>query len=276
MALILVAVDFSAASLNAALYAAHLAKLAGAESITLTTVIPEHTYGSDGTPLASEKSERKTAVYKKLEELQVILFAKVNVPTKLHILFGDFDQQLANYIKEISADLMVMGVAETDSFETFFGTTHSIEMIKRTTLPILVVPEGAIFNIGFNKKMDVSLMVDNHYKIPTYKFEKWLRLLQPHVHLTHVDESFIGSPSSEEMENLHYLKQDLLRYDPTIHLLKGSGFSDAVNDFCAEQGVEMIFTFPAKHSFFNLLFAGSHTKKLIFRSKVPVLCFPVD
>lgn len=276
MSLILVAVDFTAPSLNAALYASHLAKLAGSESITLVSVIPEHTYGVDGTPIQSEKEVRKLAAHKKLEELQVVLFAQAGVPTKLHIMFGDFDEQLANYIIETSGDLVVMGVAQADSFEIFFGTTHSIEMIKRTTHPILVVPEGSTFNIGQNKIMDVCLLVDNHYKIPTYKFEKWLKLLKPHVHLTHVDESFVGSPSTEEVENLNYLKQDLLRYEPTTHMLKGSSFSDAVNDFCHEQGVEMLFTFPAKHSFFNLLFAGSHTKKLIFHSKVPVLCFPVD
>ncbi len=276
MPFILVAVDFSAASLNAALYAAHLAKLIGSESITLTTVIAEHAYGSDGTPIASRQGEREDAAFKKLEDLQVLLYEKAGVPTNLHVMFGDFDEQLSAYIKETSSDLVVMGVSHADAFETFFGTTHSIEMIKRTTHPILVVPEEATFEIGFNKKMDVSMLVDDHYKIPTYKFEKLLNWLKPAIHLTHVDESFTGTASSKELENLNYLKQDMLRYDPKIHILKGPSFSEAVNEFCLKYGVEMIFTFPAKHTFFNLLFAGSHTKKLVFHSNVPVLCFPID
>lgn len=273
---ILIPISFSVPSLNAALYGAHLGKLVNASSITLVTVIAENDTGIDGSPIAGQVEERVKAVEHQLEELQVVLYEKTGVPTVQKVLPGSFEQALPAFINENGCDLVVMGVTHADAMETFFGTSHSIEVIKRTTLPVLVVPEEAQFTLGFNKRMDVSLLVDNHYAIPFMKLEKWLGWLKPKIYITHVNENLLGIASEKDKQHMEHLKADYLRFDPEIHFLQGVNFSEAVNSFVKENGIEMLFMFPARHSFFHLLFAGSHTKKLVFNSHVPVLCFPSD
>lgn len=273
---ILIPISFSVPSLNAALYGAQLGKLVNASSIALVTVIPENSSGVDGSPVAGPQDERIESVKRQLDELQVFLYEKAGVPTTQKVLLGAFETVLPQYIDDHGCDLVVMGVTHADAMETFFGTSHSLEVIKRTPIPVLVIPEDNEFTLGFNRKMDVSLLVDNHYSIPFLKLEKWLGWLKPKIHLTHVNENLMGIASEKEKQHMEHLKDDYLRFDPEIHFLQGVNFSEAVNTFVKEYGIEMLFMFPARHSFFHLLFAGSHTKKLVFNSIVPILCFPSD
>jgi nucleotide-binding universal stress UspA family protein len=70
------------------------------------------------------------------------------------------------------------------------------------------------------------------------------------------------------------LKEKLLIFEPVTHLLYGESFTHPLNQMAVDNHIDLLFTFPQKHSFFNLLFRTSHTRKLVFHSKVPVLALP--
>lgn len=273
---ILVPVDFSASSLNAALYAAHFAKYTNARSIKLVTVVSEMMAGSDGSPIMVEVEDQKSGFKKQFEELQVFLYEKAHVPTEFEVLVGSFEKSILNYQQQHDIDLVVLGVTHVDALETFFGTSHSLEFLKKSSLPVLVVPEEAAFTTGFNKVIDVSLLVDNHYKLPMETLNKWVEWLKPKMHITHVNDNLTGKASSEEINSLEKLFDTFFRYEPVIHILNGVSFSQAVNDFAKEYAIEMVFAFPARHQFLGMQFTGSHTKKLVFHSQVPVMCFPAE
>jgi nucleotide-binding universal stress UspA family protein len=273
---ILVPVDFSPSSLNAALYAAHFAKIINARSITLVTVIAEMLAGSDGSPIMVEVEEQKAGLRKQFEELQVFLYEKARVPTEFEVLVGSFEKSILAYEEQNGFDLVVLGVTHVDALETFFGTSHSLEFLKKSKMPVLVVPEEAVFTTGFNKKIDISLLVDNHYKLPMDTLTKWVEWLKPKIHITHVNDKLSGKASTEESNSLENLYDIFLKYEPEIHILNGLSFSQAVNDFAKKYSIEMLFAFPAKHQFLGIQYTGSHTKKLVFHSQVPVMCFPAE
>jgi nucleotide-binding universal stress UspA family protein len=61
-------------------------------------------------------------------------------------------------------------------------------------------------------------------------------------------------------------------YTPEYHHVDSKDFAEAVNDFVAQNKVDMIITIPKKHGFFESIFKRSHTKQLAYHTHVPLLC----
>lgn len=56
------------------------------------------------------------------------------------ILEGDVYESLINYAKEISADLMVVGVHERKGFSRLFEGETSVKLLHHSKIPVLVIP----------------------------------------------------------------------------------------------------------------------------------------
>lgn len=270
---ILVPIDFSQTSLNAAIYASHFGKAIDATRVTLFSVVSESITGSDGTPVGGDTSERDQAILHQLEELQVSLFELTGVPTSVELRAGEFADLMARFMKEGAFDFVVMGVSGSNLLEEMFGSSNATEVIARTSTPVLIVPPEA----NFKGISNVALAVELEHldeTLPMGVLDKWLHWLKPKVHIAHVNEG--GGEKLTEAENaaLESLKEKLLIFEPSTHVLSGESFTDALNHLAEQKQISLLFTFPQKHSFFNLLFRTTHTRKLVFHSKVPVLALP--
>lgn len=270
---ILVPVDFSQTSLNAAIYASHFGKAISASRVTLFSVVSASLTGSDGTPVGGDTSERDQAILHQLEELQVSLYELTGVPTTIELRAGDFSDLMARFMREGGFDFVVMGVSGSNMLEEMFGTSNATEVIARTSTPVLIVPPQA----NFKPVNHVALAVELHHledTIPMEELDKWLHWLKPKVHIAHVNEGGNEVISEQENEVLESLKEKLLIFEPSAHMLSGESFTDALNHMAEKEQIDLLFTFPQKHNFFNLLFRSTHTRRLVFHSKVPVLALP--
>lgn len=270
---ILVPIDFSQTSLNAAIYASQFGKSIDATRVTLFSVVSESLTGSDGTPVGGDTSERDRAIMHQLEELQVSLYELTGVPTSIELRAGDFSDLMTRFMKEGAFDFVVMGVSGSNLFEEMFGSSNATDVIARTSTPVLIVPPEA----NFHGISNVALAVELEHldeTLPMGDLDKWLHWLKPKVHIAHVNEGRSESLSAEEQTALQSLKEKFLLFDPSTHVLSGESFTDALNHLAEQQHINLLFTFPQKHRFFDLLFKSSHTRRLVFHSKVPVLALP--
>ena len=270
---ILVPIDFSPTSLNAAIYAAHFGKAIGASRLTMLSVVSETITGDDGTPVSGNTDERDRAVMHQLEELQVSLYEMTGVPTSIELKAGEFSGLMESFMKKHLFDFVVMGVTGSNAFEQVFGTSNAVEVIARSHTPVLIVPPQA----NFKKIEQVALAVELHHMdeiIPFEDIDRWLHWLKPSVHIAHVNEHRTNTLTEEEKAELEKLKEKLLLFQPFTHLLHGDPFSEALNNMALQHHIDLLITFPQRHSFFNLLFRTTHTKQLVFHSKVPVLALP--
>ncbi|HSK11841.1 MAG TPA: universal stress protein [Phnomibacter sp.] len=270
---ILVPIDFTPTSLNAAIYASHFGKAINARRVVLLSVVSETITGSDGTPGSSDTSERDALVLHQMEELQVSLFEIAGLPTAIELRTGDFAELMEKFIKEHSFDFVVMGVTGSNALEQVFGTSNAVEVIARSQTPVLVVPPNA----NFKPIENIALAVELHNLeeiLPLESLDIWLHKLNPKVHIAHVNEEGTDKLSEEELTELEKLKEILLIYQPATHILTDGGFAEALNKMAIDNKIDLLFTFPQKHSFFNLLFRSTHTKQLVFHSDVPVMALP--
>jgi nucleotide-binding universal stress UspA family protein len=270
---ILVPIDFSQTSLNAAIYAAKFGKAISASRVTLFSVVSESITGVDGTPVGGDTDERDRAILHQLEELQVSLYEITGVPTSVELKAGDFGDIMARFMKEHLFDFVVMGVTGFNALEEVFGSSNTVDVIARTSTPVLVVPPEA----NFKEIKNVALAVELQHldeTLPMKDLDKWLHWLRPKVHIAHVNEGGRSLLTDTEDAALESLKEKLILFEPSTYLLNGDSFSGALNDLAQQQHIDMLFTFPHKHSFYNLLFRTTHTRKLVFHSKIPVLALP--
>jgi nucleotide-binding universal stress UspA family protein len=271
---ILVPIDFSPTSLNAAIYASHFGKAISASKVTLLSVVSESITGDDGTPISGGTYERDQAVIHQLEELQVSLYEMTGVPTSIELKAGDFAHLVAEYMANHTFDFMVIGVTGSSALEQVFGTSNAVEVIARTATPVLIVPPEA----NYHKIENVALAVELHHMdelIPMDDLDRWLHWLQPKVHIAHVNKSSNANLTASERSELDKLKERFILFHPREYLLEeGDSFTGALNDMAEKHRIDLLVTFPQRHSFFNMLFRTSHTKRLVFHSKVPVLALP--
>jgi nucleotide-binding universal stress UspA family protein len=273
---ILVPIDFSPTSLNAAIYASHFGKAISASRVTLLSVVSESITGSDGTPVSGGTDERDKAVMHQLEELQVSLYEMTGVPTSIVLRAGDFADLMEKFMREHTFDFVVMGVTGSNAFEQVFGSSYAVDVIAKSSTPVLVVPPEA----NFHGIRNVAIAVELHNMdelVPLKELDRWLHWLKPNVHIAHVNEQDSKEITDAENEELLILKEKLILFNPSEHLLQAEdGFSDALNQMALDFKIDLLMTFPRRHSFFDLLFKTSHTRKLVFHSKVPVLALPHD
>lgn len=270
---ILVPIDFSPTSLNAAIYASQFGKAISASRVTLMSVVSESITGADGTPISGGTDERDKAILHQLEELQVSLYEMTGVSTSIELQAGEFADLVADYMAKHIFDFMVIGVSGSNALEQVFGTSSAVEVIARTATPVLIVPPEA----NFRGIENVALAVELHHMdemIPMDNLDKWLHWIKARVYLAHVNESNSEEITELELKELNRLKDRLIIFEPRECLLAGESFTGALNDLAEKKNIDLLITFPQRHSFFNLLFRTSHTRKLVFHSKVPVLALP--
>lgn len=270
---ILVPIDFSPTSLNAAIYASHFGKAISASRVTLMSVVSESITGADGTPISGGTDERDQAILHQLEELQVSLYEMTGVPTSIELQAGEFADLVADHMAKHTFDFMVIGVSGSNALEQVFGTSNAVEVIARTATPVLIVPPEA----NFKGIESVAIAVELHHldeMIPMDNLDKWLHWVKARVYIAHVNESTNESITELELKELNRLKEKLILFEPRECLLEGDSFTGALNDLAEKKNIDLLITFPQRHSFFNLLFRTSHTRKLVFHSKVPVLALP--
>jgi hypothetical protein len=67
-----------------------------------------------------------------------------------------------------------------------------------------------------------------------------------------------------KLENL------LAAYKPEFYFIRMFDFMEATNQFVADKQIDLILTFPRKHSFLSKIFKTSNTAKLSLHSHVPI------
>lgn len=257
MTTVIVPVDFSETSLNAAHYAAKF--LDGHYG---TTLILYHSYSG-----ASE-SEKVT---KQLNELMADLMSCYHV--KMEILDhqeDDFVTGLEKAARHRKADLVIMGITGKSALaQTLFGS-NTLKMAETKACPVLIVPESA----QFNKMKNVMLTSDFKDIInstPSGHIKDFLSVYRPKLHVVNVDKDHYIALSEKYETEKQKLRKMLEDYDPEFYFMRIFDIDEALDLFARDWEIDLIIAVQRNHSFMEKLFKTSRTKKLSYHSKLPIL-----
>lgn len=251
---IIIPLDFSPQSINAAAFAKQM--LIDKYD---TQIILYHLYVHD-----REQEEIMQNLEKVKDTLQYGCAARIKTIAEKGT---GLVHSLALLINREDASLVVMSVSDRLKF---FEDSYSLQMMNESKCPVLVIPYGYMYN----EVRTVALASDFHEvtrTIPLERVKKVLDIFQPELHIIHVNPEIYVSLSEELLAQRAELAEMFREYNPEFHFITTSNFSESLDQFIADEKIDLVLIFPKKHSFLNSLIKETNTKKLVYKNSIPVL-----
>jgi hypothetical protein len=60
-------------------------------------------------------------------------------------------------------------------------------------------------------------------------------------------------------------------FQPEFHFITTENFAESLERFIDDKNIDLVLTFPKRHSYLSKLIKGTNTQKLVYRNAVPVL-----
>jgi nucleotide-binding universal stress UspA family protein len=270
----IVPIDFSDASKNAARYAAHIANGVPDAHIILYNVFDALEYGSDSSPLGTDEEEdasRKAIVELALgsvkTELAGITNAKISLVAEENHRFLD---TLEEYVVKNNIQLIIMGITGATRLGQIFMGSNTLNIVKRAIAPVIIVPPDA-HSVSAKNVMLLTDFKDVEDTIPVETVRSVLDLFKPRLHIVNVDHEHYVQVTDEYKAERTKLENMLKAYNPEFYFIRLFDFIEATNQFVADNNIDLILTFPRKHSFLSNMFKTTSTSRLAYHSHVPIV-----
>jgi nucleotide-binding universal stress UspA family protein len=270
---VIVPIDFSETSKNAARYAAHISTLIPDAHLILYNVFDTLEYGSDSSPLGTEGEEdasRKEIVELALASVETEISGITNARISLVADEGHrFLDTLEEYVKKNNIQLIVMGITGATRLSQVIMGSNALNIVKRAIAPTIIVPPDAQSQSAKNVLMLTDFKdIENTIPIPTVK--SVLDLFKPNLYIVNVDHEHYVQVTDEYKTERAKLETQLSEYKPEFYFIRLFDFVEATNQFVSDYKIDLILTFPRKHSFLSSMFKTSSTKELAYHSHVPI------
>jgi nucleotide-binding universal stress UspA family protein len=268
---IIVPVDFSETAANAAKFAAYLIKGIPEAELILYNVFETIEAGSDGSPLQSDDTARKSimefALQSVKKQLASITDAKISIVVEEDDHFVD---SLERYVRHNGIQLIVMGITGATRLGQIFMGSNTLKLVSRRTVPVVIVPPDAQFKDAKNIML-ISDFKDVERTIPVAQVKGLLNLFKSTLHIVNVDAEHYIELTDEYKSERSKLDGMLKEFNPEYSFIRLFDFMDTINQVSADKHIDMIITFPKEDSFLSNIFKTSHTKKLVYHSDVPIV-----
>ena len=256
MKVVVVPLDFSETSFNAAHYAANMYK-----NRADITIVLYHFYS---------KTEDELIANNYLVSLRTELSVLCNNVETIAESGDDFIESLEAYAHVRSAYMIVMGLTGKSAITQWFSGSNTLKMAEKNVCPVLIVPDDAKYN-GTDNILIASEMRYVEETPVLLAVKRILEDFKPNLHILNVDDShYISLTTSYKVER-DKMEELLSEFKPEFYFMRLFDFHESINLFVRDKKVDMIIIGPKYHGFFSKLFKTQHTKKMIYQSKVPVL-----
>jgi len=266
---ILVPIDFSKASLNAAKYAVSFAEALSA-NLHLLNVVPAPVVIDDSI-LASvliTQAELSENNHRLIKEEVDSLSKKANVEIKSIVAEGLPSDVITEVAKELKAELIIMGMKGKGKSNSVFGSTATA-VIRKSGFPVLVIPENGdyqpIRNITFASDFDPDVESDSYDLLI-----KLAQKLNIPVYVLNVQkkncalgaERTIGKmKTSLAFSSLH----------PEFHSVYDRNVEEGIHMFIEKNPTDVLAMVAHPHNLFERMFGTVHTKEMSYQTKIPLL-----
>lgn len=266
---IVVPIDFSDTSVNAAKYAIEMAKNIPEASIILYHVYSSISFSSLTSKDVNSRQMISEAELKILKEKQESGFDAISCVAES----GSFVESLADYVLGNHVDLVVMGITGSSKLTQVFMGTNTLNVIRNISCPVMIIPPDAKYT-GLKRVVLTSDFKDVARTTPFTAIKKILDLFKPKLDILNVDSEHFVELTPEFKLEREAMEDKLRSYDPEFSFLRSYDFLQGISSFVETRNIDAIITVPRKHGFLSQLFVTSNTKKLAYHSTVPIIAVP--
>lgn len=276
---ILFPTDFSEASNRAFVYALQIAKKTGAKITTL------HAFSKPN--FSATHMPSNLQAYFEDFDLQAFQNYKESLPPLRQMAeehqLGDIEmvhametgedlvQIILDTAKKEEADIIVMSTTGAEGLKEIFLGSVAGEVLENADIPVLAVPEEAVFDGEINK-VAFTTSYKEEEKLAFKKLIEFQQIFDFEIHCINVDTAHIEFYT----QNMDKLEEEFKAFDKVKFIvLEGNEMFEPLTKYMDEQNIDILAMTTRKRNFIQELFNFSRTKFLSYHSKVPVLSYQV-
>lgn len=272
MKTIILATDFSPAALNAANYAAELAKALDGDLLLM------HVYylfeGFSELPSMVTAGQLEEDAIDSMEKLKADLNAKYsNLPVRTEVTRGIFLKELKQACEKVNAYCVVVGSQGASASDYRFFGSQSVAAMKELDCPVIAVPA----NVKFTplKNIGVACDLQNGVEhIPVGILKELIADFKASLHI--INSSGSETQKTKIMEEASSLMVNLAPVHHEFHFIQSGNEDDGIMEFAEKNNLDLLIVLPKKHSLFEKWLNKSHTRKLVLNMKVPVMSLHLE
>ena len=269
---IIVPVDFSETSNNAARYAIQMAAQLGTEKVILY-----NTYGGSYQILdnGADAVYNSTAAHLKgmVDELKGLKGDK----TQIEWIAGDgfLLDEVEALVKKHKAGLIVMGITGKNTIEQKLIGSNTYRVATEASCPVLIVPAQAKFEnikrVGLSLKFKAGVLEET----PDMDIKELINKLGAELVILNVaDEDHRTNPQNVQSAiTAAHLMFDAEQPTAIEFIDDEKDIVKGISELVEEKDIQLLMSITHKLGFLQSLFRGSITKKLAFYTTVPLMVF---
>lgn len=254
---VIIAIDFSETSLNAARYAAAMLRGQSAANIILYNMFDK----MDEAEVATEYLESLKKEFKEKGVPNVEIIRERGT----HLV-----ECLDRLAFQKAATLIVLGInGKRSAISLTLVGSNPLRLAEKNICPVLIIPPDAKFNsvdnIAFTCDFkDVDAM-------PLLFIKSMLDFFKAKPHVINVNSEHYISVNEHYTKAEDKINQMFQGYDPDYYFMHWHSLHEAINQFAEDNSIDMLLVIPKYHSFISRTLNHSHTKELVYHSTVPIL-----
>jgi nucleotide-binding universal stress UspA family protein len=269
MRTIVVPVNFSKNSNNAAHYAADLARVMGAK-LNLVHVFQAPMVISEVPTPEYVLEEMRDTNFRLLENLAADLLKRTDLKIKvsINLEIGTIEKKIESFCLNKKTFMVVMGASSHRLQNTLNGST-TIRVLRHMPYPLLVIPENAVFQAVKNIVVACD-REDIDFGIPTFlsTLRETAQLLGARLELVHVLTT-AKEIAAETLGEYNSWKETAKTMAPELHFIRQSRVEEGIIEYLKNHEADWLMVFPKKHSL--LEFHNSHSRQIVLTCPLPVM-----
>jgi nucleotide-binding universal stress UspA family protein len=276
MKTILCPVDFSKTSVNASEYASFLAEDFNAEVILLF-VYEAPTLYSD-IPLTNIQTMEEDLVanaHDKLNKLKEKLNKKFkNIKFKSVILEGNVGQMVAQYSRQIEADVIVVGKTGNSKLKRLIMGSTTADIIQEASCPVLTIPNDNVFN-KINKIIFATDLHENNIA-SSLAITDFAKHFNAEIVFVFVDDNHLIHSDEKILEMTRKIKKRVKYPKLSGFISKNTSIYKGLEYFLEKHKGDLLVMFSHQRHFPGTLFNQSITKLVSYQTKIPLLALKIS
>jgi nucleotide-binding universal stress UspA family protein len=254
---VLIPVDFSDTSFNAARFAAHM--LAGnKDALAILYHNYQHAHDCDNC-ISYLESLKKEFIEKGVGSVEFE-----------NEMGGDLVDNLERLAHTRRVTLVTMGIKGHSSVHDVLMGSNTLKMVEKNICPVMIIPPDAKFseikNVAF-----ASDFKNIEMTTPAALIRSVLEMFNPFLHIVNVNSEHYVSLTEEYQQGKTQFREMFKGYNMEFYFIGMFDFYEAIDNFIRDYKIDLLLTIPRYHKTVSNLFKSTHTKKLAYHSHIPIL-----
>jgi len=269
MQAMIVPVDFSPISFNAAKFALKMARQTGGKIVLLHAFLSPSAMPVMGDVELSEEglwdfyNDELKQLTEKLEK------EDPSVKIEQMQIRGTVTESVSQLADALNSQMIVMGISGAGKGEIAVFGSNTLRVAEQSHIPVLIVPPGA----KFESVSDIGLTTDFKHvekRIPEKKIEEIIGLFGARLHIMHVDDE--NKNWNEETPLQSGLVESMFQeFHPEYHFINHPNLAKGLSEYAEANSIEMLIAIKGEYNWLQKLFHKDHVKQLALHTRIPLL-----